>query len=242
MAKASSEEHVLDNPVWHALHGPLSRFAAPHSTADLVHFDPEVSIFSAVDQIHGETWMRIAELVNLGGVCGLFRDAISAPPPGWEEHFRGQCWQMVAGELARPSGLEVVRLGRDEGPEMLALAKLTEPAPFFLRTPELGRYVGIRRDSRLLAMAGERFRVPGYVEVSAVCTHPDARGEGLATELTLNVAYSIRDGGNEAFLHVLETNDNAIRLYQKLGFVVRRKVDVVFAQWHGPNWQPSDYP
>jgi predicted GNAT family acetyltransferase len=154
--------------------------------------------------------------------------------------FQEQCWQMVAGELAKPSDLDVVRLGRDDTAEMLALAELTEPGPFFSRTPELGRYVGIRRGGRLLAMAGERFRVPGYVEVSAVCTHPDARGEGLAAELTLNVAYEIRAGGDEAFLHVLETNHNAIRLYERLGFFVRRKVDVVFAQWHGPDWVPSD--
>ena len=118
---------------------------------------------------------------------------------------------------------------------MLALAELTEPGPFLLRTPELGRYVGLRREGRLLAMAGERFRLPGYVEISAVCTHPDARGEGLAGELTLNVAHAIRAGGDEAFLHVLESNENATRLYQKLGFVIRRKVDVVFAQWHGPD-------
>jgi len=120
---------------------------------------------------------------------------------------------------------------------MLALAELTEPGPFMSRTVELGRYVGVRREGRLLAMAGERFRSPGFVEISAVCTHPDVRGEGLGGELTLNVAQSIRRGGDEAYLHVLETNEKAVRLYQKLGFVVRRKVDVVFAQWHGPQWQ-----
>lgn len=122
---------------------------------------------------------------------------------------------------------------------MLALADVTEPGPFNERTHELGRYVGFRRNGRLLAMAGERFRMPGFVEISAVCTHPDARGEGLAAELTLNVAESIRAGGAEAMLHVLEGNENAIRLYQKLGFIVRRRVDVAFAQWHGPDWQPD---
>jgi ribosomal protein S18 acetylase RimI-like enzyme len=87
-------------------------------------------------------------------------------------------------------------------------------------------------------MAGERFRAPGFVEVSAVCTHPDARGEGLAAALTLDVAHSIRRGGDEAFLHVVEENESAIRLYRKLGFEVRRKVRVVFAQWHGKDWRP----
>lgn len=91
----------------------------------------------------------------------------------------------------------------------------------------------------MLAMAGERFRIPGFVEISGVCTHPDARGEGLAAELTLNVASSIRAGGDEAFLHVLEINENAVRLYKKLGFWICRRVDVVFVQWHGPEWRPD---
>jgi predicted GNAT family acetyltransferase len=89
-------------------------------------------------------------------------------------------------------------------------------------------------------MAGERFRVPGFVEISAVCTHPKVRGEGLAAAVTLNAAESIRAGGDEAFLHVLVENENAIRLYQKLGFVTRCEVDVVFVQWHGADWVPSD--
>ena len=232
---SSPDDSVLDNPVWHALNGPLSRFVARHSTADLVHFDPEVSIFSGVDRIDEAMWRRIGDLVGIDGVCGFFRDVIEAPPKGWEELFRGPCWQMVAGQLPEPSGLEVVPLGPEDHAEMLALAEMTEPGPFQLRTPELGRFIGLRRDGRLVAMAGERFRVPGYVEISAVCTHPDARGEGLAAELTLNAAQAIRARGDEAFLHVLESNEDATRLYQKLGFVIRRKIDVVFAQWHGPD-------
>jgi predicted GNAT family acetyltransferase len=236
MAEPSArDDSLLDNPVWHALNGPLSRFAARHSTADLIHFDPEVSVFSAVDRIDEAMWRRIGELVGIDGVCALFRDVVDPAPEGWEEHFRGPCWQMVAGRLPEPSGIEVIRLGPQDQAEMLALAELTEPGPFLLRTPELGRYVGLRREGRLIAMAGERFRLPGYVEISAVCTHPDARGEGLAAELTLDVAHAIRKGGDEAFLHVLESNENATRLYQKLGFVIRRKIDVVFAQWHGPD-------
>lgn len=243
MAKVSIDDFAdspLDNPVWHSLRGPLSRFASRHSSEELIHFDPEVSVFSAVDKIDEPGWNRIAELVGVEGFCGLFRDVIPASPDGWEEHFRAPCLQMVARDIPAPSGLDVVDLGADDVSEMLALAELTEPGPFSKRTFELGRYIGLRRDGRLLAMAGERFRMPGFVEISAVCTHPDARGEGLAAELTLNVAESIRAGGDQAMLHVLESNENAIRLYQKLGFTVRRSVDVVFAQWHGPDWRPSE--
>jgi predicted GNAT family acetyltransferase len=234
-----SETHVLDNVVWHALRGPLSRFAASDSTSHLLHFDREVSPFSGVDRMDESTWPMIAEAIGVGGFCGLFRDSIPAAPCGWELHFSKRCAQMVADEIPEPKGLEVVRLGVEDAREMLDLVKLTEPGPFATRTVELGRYVGIRRGGRLSAMAGERFRAPGHVEVSGVCTHPEARGEGLAAELTLNVAHSIRAGGDEAFLHVIEDNIAAIRLYEKIGFTQRRMVDVVFAQWHGPDWRPS---
>jgi len=207
MAKGSRDEHLLDNPVWHSLHGPLSGFAAPPAnphpspgvTRELIQFDSSVNIFSAVDEIDEKKWIRIAELVGVGGSCALFRDVIPTAPQGWEEHFRAPCLQMVAGDIPEPTGVEVVRLAGEDADDMLALAELTEPGPFMSRTVELGRYVGVRREGRLLAMAGERFRLPSFVEISAVCTHPDVRGEGLAGELTLNVADSIRRGGDEAF-------------------------------------------
>ena len=162
MAKGSRDENLLDNPVWHSLHGPLSGFVAPSSTADpnagmkrdLIQFDPSVNIFSAVDEIDDTKWNRIAELVGVEGFCALFRDVIPASPAGWEEHFRGTCLQMVAEDLPGSSGLAVVRLGTGDAAGMLALTELTEPGPFMSRTVELGRYVGIRRDGRLIAMAG----------------------------------------------------------------------------------------
>ena len=50
-----------------------------------------------------------------------------------------------------------------------------QPRPLRPRTPLLGSYLGIREGGRLVAMAGERMRVPGYVELSAISTHPQAR-------------------------------------------------------------------
>lgn len=231
--------HPLDNVVWHALNGPLSRFRAADSTPDFVRFDPEVNVFGAVDRMDASSWPMIADAVGREGFCALFRDVVEPSPPGWECHFRARVLQMVAEELAEPRGAPVQTLGDADAPEMLALAQQTEPGPFFARTHELGGFIGVRRDDRLVAMAGERMRVPGWVEVSAVCTHPDTRGQGLAGELTLQVAQAIRRDGDEAFLHVLVDNENAIRLYQKLGFVTRREVEVVFVQWHGAGWKPS---
>ncbi|MDJ0847230.1 MAG: GNAT family N-acetyltransferase [Myxococcota bacterium] len=147
---------------------------------------------------------------------------------------------MVARELPPAPELAVVELGPADVPEMLELTQLTEPGPFLTRTIEMGRYLGARREGRLVAMAGERLRLPGWTEVSAVCTHPNAQRQGLGAALTLHAAEAIRERGDRVFLHVLEVNENAIRLYRALGFEVRRRVEAVAAQWFGPGRVPED--
>src|SRR5439155_9102143 len=98
----------------------------------------------------------------------------------------------------------------------------TEPGPFLARTVELGDYLGIRHDRKLVAMAGERFRVDGWTEISAVCTHPQYRGRGLASQLIGALAAGIERRSERVFLHVLSNNTGAIRLYEELGFRVRQ--------------------
>ena len=107
---------------------------------------------------------------------------------------------------------------------MTELVRLTRPGPFRPRTIEMGTYVGIRRNGRLIAMGGERLSPPGYTEISAVCTDPDHRGLGLASRLVLDLAHRIRARGDIPILHADARNVGAIRLYEQLGFVVRREV------------------
>jgi predicted GNAT family acetyltransferase len=122
---------------------------------------------------------------------------------------------------------EILKLEDADAPEMLALAKLTEPGPFLARTHHhMGRFIGIRIDGRLAAMAGERFRFPGYTEVSGVCTHPDFRGRGLARRLSATVAAGIEARGERPFLHAWKSNRAAISLYESLGFELRSEVNV----------------
>ena len=127
---------------------------------------------------------------------------------------------------APPAGLE--RLGEGDAAEMLALATLTQPGPFRARTHELSQFWGVRGDDgRLLAMAGERLKLDGMSEVSGVCTHPDARGRGLARMLSAHVASEIVRRGEAPFLHAYAGNAAAIRLYEALGFELRREVEAV---------------
>ena len=105
---------------------------------------------------------------------------------------------------------------------MLALATLTEPGPFRTNTHEFGGFIGVKQDGALIAMAGQRLRPMGHVEVSGVCTHPDHRGRGHAAALMAIVAQRIQARGDIPFLHSYAANAAANALYERLGYRVRR--------------------
>jgi predicted GNAT family acetyltransferase len=113
---------------------------------------------------------------------------------------------------------------------MVELATLTEPGPFRLRTMGLGTFYGIVEGGRLLAMAGKRMHLPGYVEVSGVCTHPDARGRGYARLLMSRVMEEIVNDGKTPFLHSFADNHGAIRVYESLGFTLRQRLELAVVQ------------
>ncbi len=140
---------------------------------------------------------------------------------------------MVGVDVAAAPDPEAVPLGARDVPEMLDLVARTEPGPFRPRTVELGTYLGIRYRGRLVAMAGERLRPPGWSEISAVCTDPDFRGRGLAGRLIRAVAAVIRERGETPFLHAVASNTDAIRLYERLGFTLRRTTAFVAARVAG---------
>ena len=127
---------------------------------------------------------------------------------------------------------EAVELGAADVPEMTDLVKRAKPGPWRPRTIEMGRYIGIRARGELVAMAGERLRPDGWVEVSAVCTDERFRGQGLATRLTRAVGAGIVAGGQLPVIHASASNVNAIRLYESLGFVFRR--DRIFLRVRTP--------
>jgi predicted GNAT family acetyltransferase len=138
--------------------------------------------------------------------------------------------QERAPEPLPPPAFEIVGLGEADAAEMLALATLTKPGPFFERTHELGDFVGVKVDGRLAAMAGERLKVPGYTEVSGVCAHPEHRGRGYAAALMERVAAGIRARGETPILHTYADNAGAIALYERLGYRTRTEVIVTALQ------------
>jgi ribosomal protein S18 acetylase RimI-like enzyme len=222
-----TSRHPLDNPARVSLLGPHASLAERRGTA--LRYLADVSPFVALPDEPGEAdWADLADLVGPGGLVATAGVAVT-PPPGWRLLRELAGVQLTGDHVAVVSDAEAVPLGDADVPEMLDLAARTQPGPFLARTIEFGGYLGIRRAGQLVAMAGERLRPPGWTEISAVCTAEEFRGQGLAARLTLAVAAAIRARGDTPFLHATASNVTAIRLYESLGFQLRRAATFVIA-------------
>lgn len=216
-------QHPLDNPFWNALVGVQSEIAC--GTGRARRYLPDVSVIGGIEDASDEALADLARLVPKDGVLAVPQAFPIGCPPGAIQEV-AMVWQLVdddGGPLA-PRAADILPLSEPDWPDMLALASLTEPGPFMLRTPVMGRYWGVKRDGVLIAMAGERMRLEDYVEISAICTHPDHRGAGLGTALCLHVRDAIRARGQRPFLHAYQSNTGAIQLYERLGFVKRTEI------------------
>ena len=208
---------VPGNFVWSALTGPQHAFTQHRGGA--ARLRPEYGPFAAVRDWDDEhAWHDLAELVGPGGFFAV-AGVGARVPAGWEVVLHAVSPQLVARHVEPAPVADAVHLDQHDASEMLELVARTKPGPFAERTVELGTYLGIRRNSSLVAMAGERFRAPGWSEISAVCTDPAYRRQGLATALVRTLVTDIRSRGSNAFLHVQAQNTGAIRLYESLGFV-----------------------
>ncbi|WP_040805787.1 GNAT family N-acetyltransferase [Nocardia concava] len=220
--------HPLDDPVRSSLRGVHRRFAAWEGR--IGRYDPEVArFFGHPPVLEEQDWADLATLLGPGGVTAL-RGHGHVPPDGWKTLDTIESVQMDGSGLrvAHDPDLEV--LTPADVPEILELIGRTEPGPFAPRTIEMGTYLGLRSEGRLIAMAGERLRPQGWTEISAVCTDAAFRGRGLATRLIRAVGAGIRDRGDTPFLHAVAHNTTAISLYETLGFTLRKRSRLTFVQ------------
>lgn len=212
--------HPLDNPIWHALTTSQSKFAETSHLAR--RFPVEVTALAGLLEPTRENYDSLASLMGMGQSAALFLQSSPAPPAGWTIIEISPLLQMVYdGRGTFASEVEMEELNAANAPEMQELAELTKPGPFGRRTHEMGTYLGIRTSGKLVAMTGERLHMPGYTEVSAVCTHPEHLGHGYARALIGETVRRICNRNEVPFLHVRRENTRAIELYERLGFETR---------------------
>lgn len=216
--------HPLDRPVWSALTTRLAPLAEGGALARKLRQD--VGLFASAADRSAEALAALADLLAPGEIVGTVEPSGWPAPPGLTPVRSARCVQMVADTVgAEAPGFDIVPLTGMDAPAMLDLATRTEPGPFRPASHLFGGFVGVRRDGRLVAMAGTRLAAPGFVEVSGVCTDPDHRGRGYARGLSAVVARAIVAAGDRPFLHAYAGHHATIALYESLGFRLRAELD-----------------
>ena len=226
---------LLDNPIWNALSKEQSGFSVGDEFAR--RFLPSIGPLSGLSEQSVAAYASLKQLCKSDEQLVLFLPEPPSIPADWHLDVDGRLVQMVLeqeadrgleqgdGPQAEKTGFEKIsRLTQADVPEMLELTHMTKPGPFREQTHELGAYLGIRIQGQLVAMAGERLKPSGLVEVSAVCTHPQFQGQGYAQALISAVCQQIKAQHKTPFLHVWSENARAIQVYEKLGFRIRRKL------------------
>jgi ribosomal protein S18 acetylase RimI-like enzyme len=213
--------HSLDNPIWESLATRHREVAL--ACGDERRYPAHVAPFLGIPEPCVVTATALERLVAPDERVFLVGPE-PTPPPGWGVERLSPLVQMVC-DAPTPAvaGAQVVRLTEDHRAAVLELTALVYPHYFRRGTMDLGRYFGVVTDGRLAAMAGERMATPGCREISAVCTHPDFAGRGLARALVVHLANDILAAGEVPFLHVSPANERAIRLYEQNGFRVRSR-------------------
>lgn len=217
------DEYKLDNPVWFSLSETHKDFAIEYG--DIKFYHPDYCPFGGF--INGEnTTKAITEYSKL---TSSFYSIGQKPIVPNELQLKGEliCHQMIIYDpIISKFEDTIIPLGETQLENLLELVQIVYPEYFKKKTYTLGNYYGIYKNDTLVAVTGERMQMDGYIEVSAVITHPDHLGKGYAKQLVAHTVNTILSQNKIPFLHVAESNTGAIQLYEKLGFKTRKKISV----------------
>ena len=219
--------HLLDNPVWNALNSGNKNLAEGNERAK--YFPKDVAPFVGLKETSRGDFDILYNLLPIGSVAAVVTPEDIVIPELWTLILETKLLQMVCDNPAPPLAFDydLIPLDARHVPGMIALTQLTNPGPFYSRTIEFGNYTGIFEEDRLIAMAGYRLHASPFIEISAVCTHlRTILRRGYAATLILHLAGQIRSGAGIPFLHTRTDNERAIKLYEKLGFVNRRRMTI----------------
>jgi ribosomal protein S18 acetylase RimI-like enzyme len=215
---------MFSNPIWQALTTDHASIAEGNGLAR--RYPADVLPFCAVERTDEEALLALRELVTPGEPSYLCTNGTTpatvpgltiSQPLGVPQMMWPDDRSRVA--LSSENTQPIEALNAAHAAEMVALTDVAFPGLFRARTYALGNYFGIRSKGELIAMAGERFSLGGYREISAVCTHPEHTGRGHAARLIHHLLADQATRDLRSFLHVAANNTRAIALYERLGFV-----------------------
>ena len=217
-------ERILNNPIYHALNSGNKNISQGNDEAQ--YFPEDVSPLAGLKESSDHELNALCRISPRNSFFILFVLAKIQIPEQWKVVVQMNILQMVYDNPLplTPANQDFVALQEQHVPAMLALTKMTNPGPFLSATIRFGNYKGIFEGSRLIAMAGQRLKANPYIEVSAVCTHPDHLGKGYAGMLITDQIRDILAESRIPFLHVRSENTRGIKLYQKLGFTARKEM------------------
>ncbi|WP_282081260.1 GNAT family N-acetyltransferase [Aquimarina algiphila] len=218
------EEKKLDNPVWNSLNEIHSRFCIDYENGkfykpDYCPFGGFFNLMNFEDDIE-----KYATNVNNFYVVGNIAALVQKDKLIVNKNL--VCNQMV---LKEPFDIEIKEhiyelKSYNQKKDLYDLVNFVQPGYFNKKTSDLGKYFGMYKNNKLIATTGERMKMNKFTEVSAVVTHPDHSGKGYAKQLIKHTTEQIFRENKVPYLHVLESNIGAIKLYEKLGFSTRRKI------------------
>jgi predicted GNAT family acetyltransferase len=220
-----STQHPLDRPIWSAL--TTRQVDLRQGDPLACRYFPDVAPFAALSSDPAQAtaaWQALHDLLHADEQVAMLSLEAVSPIETLSVERIGKLHQMIARHRVdeAPDDRDIVCLTERDAPDMFDLAQKAKPGPFGTRTHQMGNYIGIRDEGRLIAMAGERMQLDGFVEISAVCVDADYRGKGLAGRLVNVLREQIGLRGETPFLHVLSDNRAAIALYERLGFEQRQ--------------------
>lgn len=217
--------HILDNPVWSALNSDNKNIS--EGTDKVRFFQEDIALFVGLEENTDNNLIALYELTpDEESVFGLVSVAEINIPAPWATLHCIPLLQMVCEHpiYRKDHTAPIKNLSDEHIPQMLELTKLTNPGPFRERTIDFGHYQGIFDGDKLVAMAGQRMHAHPYAEISAVCTHPDYTGRGYAAQLMASQIKRIKEAGEIPFLHVAASNERAIKIYESIGFAIRKEL------------------
>ncbi len=229
--QATPDYKKLDNPVWHSLTEKHTCFSEGNAIAK--RYQPNLLLFAGIPAPGEKISSHLDAVVEPGESIFLF-EPLPSLPSRYTVEAVVECCQMVCKHpVNSPYNPNIRQLSFADETAMFELMKEVFPGYYLRETWRVGNYYGIFEGGKLVAMAGERFCMNGFTEISAVATRPGYTGRGYASQLVSHLQQQNLDAGIIPFLHTGATNSRAIAVYEKLGYVTRRLVTVSMLKRNG---------